>query len=143
LIWLKIGTERIRLREGETTVGRSPYCSIVVSTATASRQHAAFVLNGLELTITDLGSRNGTSLNGTKIRATTPVFVGDIVTIGSVELLVVASQTAPDSLGTTEERLVSPVPATPKGSPLAATLEEPKPSPERPREGVKRLASLA
>jgi pSer/pThr/pTyr-binding forkhead associated (FHA) protein len=128
MIWLRIGSERIPLRQGETTVGRSPYCSIVIDSPTASRQHAAFVLHELDLTVADLGSRNGTALNGTLIQETTLVQVGDVITIGARDLVVESSQTTGENVGTTEERvLVTPVPTL---SPLEATVDDRKLPPQ-------------
>jgi pSer/pThr/pTyr-binding forkhead associated (FHA) protein len=123
MIWIRIGHERIPLRQGETTVGRSPYCSIVIDSPTASRHHAALMLNGIELTVTDLGSRNGTNINGTRITTTTALNVGDVLTIGSRELTVLSSETGGGYLSNTEERML-PTPPHGQSSALAATVED-------------------
>jgi class 3 adenylate cyclase len=63
----------------------------------ASRRHARFDL-GETITITDLGSSNGTWCNGAPVVGTMEVQVGDVVTIGATEIVVGASAgTAPIS----------------------------------------------
>ncbi len=71
------------MRRGEYILGRSPYCSIVVSNALASRQHCAVRLSASGLTIVDLGSRNGTSVNGERLREERTLQPGDIIRVGS------------------------------------------------------------
>ena len=66
--WLRYRGTRFPVRRGEYILGRSPYCSIVVSNALASRQHCAVRLSASGLTIVDLGSRNGTCVNGERLR---------------------------------------------------------------------------
>lgn len=52
--------------EGETSVGRSPDADIVLRDEknTVSRQHAAFTCYNGELRLRDVGSKNGTKVNG-------------------------------------------------------------------------------
>ncbi|MCO6439735.1 MAG: FHA domain-containing protein, partial [Nitrococcus mobilis] len=49
---------------GETLVGRSDACGIVVKHNSVSRLHAALRLTSDGLQVEDLGSRNGTAVNG-------------------------------------------------------------------------------
>src|SRR6266498_295244 len=51
-------------REGRILVGQSPACGVRLADPTVSRRHAALELAGGALRITDLGSRNGTWVNG-------------------------------------------------------------------------------
>ena len=48
-------------------IGTSPACDIVVSDRTVSRRHAALDLVGSAVRVTDLGSRNGTSIDGLRV----------------------------------------------------------------------------
>lgn len=68
---------------GEVTVGRAADCSISLPhDAAVSRQHARFTwIQGLPM-VEDLGSRNGTFLNGARITQARPVSSGDEVRIG-------------------------------------------------------------
>ncbi|GAB3356261.1 ATP-binding cassette domain-containing protein [Modestobacter lapidis] len=63
-------------------VGRDPACDVVVATdPLMSRRHAA-VETGAEAALTDLGSFNGTYLNGHRVSGRTPLAVGDSVGVG-------------------------------------------------------------
>jgi diguanylate cyclase (GGDEF)-like protein len=64
---------RIQLAAGETTLGRSPQCKIVVSLGGVSRQHCAFHVADGRVSLRDVGSKNGTWLNGDRIEAHRPV----------------------------------------------------------------------
>ncbi|HEY2443452.1 MAG TPA: DUF1707 and FHA domain-containing protein [Streptosporangiaceae bacterium] len=69
---------------GSFTIGRDPGCDLVIADITVSRQHAGLdrVMRGWLLT--DLGSTNGTKLNGWRVREPVPVQPGDRVSFGSV-----------------------------------------------------------
>lgn len=92
--WLRYRGTRFPVRRGEYILGRSPYCSIVVSNALASRQHCAVRLSANGLTIVDLGSRNGTSVNGERLREERTLQPGDIIRVGSdgIEVLLTDGQ---------------------------------------------------
>ncbi|MDP9409228.1 MAG: FHA domain-containing protein [Actinomycetota bacterium] len=75
---------RFELRDGETTVGRSSQSNIVLkSDDYASGSHAQLTRHGGLLYVEDLGSTNGTFVNGRKTVGATPVRDGDTVRIGS------------------------------------------------------------
>ena len=63
------GTEH--LLEGEQIVGRSEKCEITIDSPRVSRQHATFTTTDDSVTIEDLGSANGTFVNGAQITAPT------------------------------------------------------------------------
>lgn len=104
MYWLSMGTERFPLREGETTIGRSPYCSIVVPSATASREHAAVVVQGQAVELVDLGSRNGTLVNRATVREPCTLNVGDIIQIGGAEMTLLETDFDTGEQSTTQER---------------------------------------
>lgn len=91
--WLRYRGTRFPIRRGEYILGRSPYCSIVVSNALASRQHCAVRLTSAGLVIVDLSSRNGTLVNGKRLEGERPITAGDIIRIGSdsIEVLLAES----------------------------------------------------
>jgi pSer/pThr/pTyr-binding forkhead associated (FHA) protein len=107
--WLRLENQRYPLRQGETTIGRSPYCSVQLMSLQASREHAAIAVAGDTATLTDLNSRNGTFLNGRKIQEPSRLLVGDKVAIGGLELIVYESASIPDSAANTQENLEVPV----------------------------------
>jgi len=51
------------LAPGETVVGRSPKCRLVLEDPLVSRQHARFVVNGGAVTLEDMKSANGVLVN--------------------------------------------------------------------------------
>ncbi|HEX4403185.1 MAG TPA: sigma 54-interacting transcriptional regulator [Polyangia bacterium] len=80
----------IHLDEGaDVLVGRGEEATVRVDDAKASREHARFLRRDGALALVDLGSRNGTHLNGTLIKGgERPLRSGDVVRIGAVEILV-------------------------------------------------------
>ncbi|CAA9409338.1 MAG: hypothetical protein AVDCRST_MAG01-01-1514 [uncultured Rubrobacteraceae bacterium] len=75
---------RFDLRDGETSVGRSSTSDVVLkSDDYASGRHAQLTRHGGLLYVEDLGSTNGTFVNGRKTVGATPVRNGDNVRIGS------------------------------------------------------------
>ncbi|MGH9442733.1 MAG: FHA domain-containing protein, partial [Thermoanaerobaculia bacterium] len=74
------------IRGGEVILGRSSYASIVVNNPMASREHALVRSVAGRLEVTDLGSKNGTFLNGRRLVGTQPLAAGDRIKIGADEL---------------------------------------------------------
>ena len=64
----------------------------MVSNALASRQHCAVRLSASGLTIVDLGSRNGTSVNGERLREERLLNPGDIIRVGSDGIEVILTE---------------------------------------------------
>jgi uncharacterized protein YraI len=63
-------------------VGRAPDCDVVLDDVEVSRHHARFYWRGVELVVEDLGSTNGTFVNGQPIRGPQILRQGDAVGIG-------------------------------------------------------------
>lgn len=82
IFWLRYQGSRVALRQGETVVGRSPYCSFVINSRRVSRQHCALRVDGNKLYVTDLGSSNGTWLNGEPVTGDRLVQPGDLIELG-------------------------------------------------------------
>ena len=75
---------RFPVRDGATSVGRSSASDIVLkSDDYASGRHARFTRHGGLLYVEDMGSTNGTFVNGRKTVGATPLRHGDTVRIGS------------------------------------------------------------
>jgi hypothetical protein len=79
---------RVAVNGTRLTAGRSSNCNLVVDDSTVSREHAAFVRRGETWWVVDLGSTNGTKVNGTRA-AEQPVNPGDRIQLGDaiVELV--------------------------------------------------------
>jgi pSer/pThr/pTyr-binding forkhead associated (FHA) protein len=70
------------------TMGRAPRADFVVDAALVSRVHCRFTLGEAnDLEIEDLGSTNGTFVNGSKVAKAT-LHDGDTLTIGRVQFVV-------------------------------------------------------
>jgi pSer/pThr/pTyr-binding forkhead associated (FHA) protein len=68
-----------------TTVGRLTDSDIFLDDVTVSRKHAEFIRSGAEYTIRDVGSLNGTYVNGERVEQT-ELASGDEVQIGKFKL---------------------------------------------------------
>ena len=72
----------------ENIIGRAPSADIRLDLPTVSRQHAALLRDGRgEWRVADLGSKGGTLVNGAPVTESTPVRMGDSLSVGGVELL--------------------------------------------------------
>jgi len=74
--------QEFELAEGSTTVGRSPENAIVLDASDVSRRHAKFEFSRGRLRIHDLGSTNGTRVNGDPVRVS-DLEHGDDVLLGN------------------------------------------------------------
>lgn len=82
------GGGSIPISHWENIVGRAPLADIRLDFPTISRQHAVLVRgeNG-NWSVTDLGSKGGTQVNGVPIGDRAPVRMGDTLTVGGIDLL--------------------------------------------------------
>ncbi|MGH3855240.1 MAG: FtsK/SpoIIIE domain-containing protein, partial [Pseudonocardiaceae bacterium] len=77
-------------RGSSVSVGRDPSNGVVIDHPTVSSRHCAVYVDGEgQVTLADLGSHNGTWVDGVPVRESHPVAVGDTVRIGAVFLAVV------------------------------------------------------
>ena len=71
--------------DGGATVGRSPASDIAIDDPFASSAHARIFPRGQFMYIEDMGSTNGTYLNGRRLRGAARLNIGDSVRIGDTE----------------------------------------------------------
>lgn len=83
------------LGEGELRVGRAPDHHLQLEDGTVSVHHALLHREGPAVTVEDLGSTNGTKVNGRRVKGAV-LRDGDHLAFGSVELRFVADP-APES----------------------------------------------
>ncbi len=69
-----------------TIIGRSMDTDVALNDTFLSNEHARLVFQGNEWLLEDMGSTNGTFVNGFEVRAPTAVNIGDVIRIGRVEL---------------------------------------------------------
>lgn len=79
------GASRFDLVAAETRIGRHPECGIVVDAGAVSRYHAKIVSESDTFTVEDLGSRNGTFLNGQLLNKAENLREGDRIRISEIE----------------------------------------------------------
>jgi len=87
------------LGEGELIVGRAAECDLALADPFLSRQHARLVRRGESVEVEDLGSSNGTRVNGEPVTARSPVRPGDVIQLSgtTVSLHAGAGGVAPRS----------------------------------------------
>jgi DNA-binding winged helix-turn-helix (wHTH) protein len=75
------------LIEGDNIAGRDADCAVPVQATTVSRRHARFTVAAGVITVEDLGSTNGTFVNGGPISCATRLAHGDEVSLGKATLV--------------------------------------------------------
>ncbi len=82
--------ERVRLGDDPVSIGRLPDCTIVLADPNVSRRHAEVRRHGDGYVVVDLGSTNGTRVNGAGVRERA-LLDGDEVGVGSTTIRFEAS----------------------------------------------------
>jgi hypothetical protein len=83
--------ERVALRAGSTVIGRMSECDVTVNDTNVSRRHAEVRTSGTSHVVVDLGSTNGTLVNGQRLVSERLIADGDIISVGSTHLRFEAS----------------------------------------------------
>ena len=77
----------VRVETGaEITMGRSPACTLALPSAQASRHHAVVRAEDDAVIVEDLGSTNGTFVNGLRLTGTHRLEAGDRIQVGDAEV---------------------------------------------------------
>jgi pSer/pThr/pTyr-binding forkhead associated (FHA) protein len=84
----------IEFKSRKFLVGREQDCHLRPNSDLVSRHHCVFTLDDYTLRLRDLGSTNGTLVNGRRIRGETVLMTGDVVRIGKLDLEVVIGKAA-------------------------------------------------
>jgi predicted component of type VI protein secretion system len=87
----------LKLADGVTVIGRHDDCLIRIKSSQVSRRHCELYEVADKLTLRDLGSSNGTFVNGKKVSGQQALKHGDEVTVGAVTLRVAQLGQAPIS----------------------------------------------
>ena len=85
VLWMK---QSFPLPDGDHVAGRDADCSLVIDGTTVSRRHARITVSHGAVMIEDLGSTNGTHVNGARISAATKLSPGGEFALGSEKLRV-------------------------------------------------------
>jgi predicted component of type VI protein secretion system len=105
-------------------IGRLESCEVFVPDDDVSREHATIRRQGEGWVIQDLGSRNGTAVNGKRVKAAATLRPGDEVEIGDL-VLVFEEEAAAGS--------ATPAPVPPPEADEAEADAEPREAEEAPR----------
>ncbi|MFN6515792.1 MAG: FHA domain-containing protein [Nostoc sp. CreGUA01] len=95
---------------GEWMVGRSPTSDLVLESPDVSRQHAKFFVKGGTYYFSDLGSRNGSIINGKQAEKDRPYILndGDVIRIADYVLIMEAVAPLAEQLPETVFRIIDP-----------------------------------
>jgi pSer/pThr/pTyr-binding forkhead associated (FHA) protein len=91
LIEPAVGTERAReitIAKEEFLIGRGVDCDLRVNDEDISRHHCLLRVRGRETTLSDLGSSNGTFVNGKRVLSQVTLNSGDEIGLGKCRFLV-------------------------------------------------------
>ena len=86
------------LSDGANVVGRDRDCAVRVDSSDLSRRHARILVTRAQATIEDLGSKNGTHVNGERITHPVALEDGDQIQVGSVAMTYRLADTLPSTL---------------------------------------------
>jgi len=101
------------LSKSEIVIGRDVNADVAVNTAEVSRRHARLLLDAGVYIIEDLGSTNGTFINGQRLNSPMPLRSGDVIMLGEAATLVYeASQFDPNATMISPASGQDPMPAS-------------------------------
>ncbi len=82
---------KIAIKKDKFLIGRSKKCNLCAGTSSISRRHCAILRKETRVTVKDLGSRNGTLVNGKRIDKEVELKSGDELAVGPLRFLVTIS----------------------------------------------------
>jgi pSer/pThr/pTyr-binding forkhead associated (FHA) protein len=107
-------TREIPITQAEFLIGRGADCDLRLRDTEISRHHCTIRVGADEATLVDLGSSNGTFLNGQRVRSQAALHTGDQLQLGAATFVV--------DLGDREAAKLD----VPDADPLARTIKVPK-----------------
>lgn len=141
-VWLTaregpVAGAEIEVRE-EIVLGREPGpAGFVIEDPGVSREHVRVRADGETVVVEDLGSSNGTFVNGEAITAPIRLSAGDLLQIGSSALEVSVPDGETEVLSSAPAtEAATPPPAPARAAPARRTPAAERPAPERPDEGT-------
>lgn len=128
------------LEREEVFLGRDQANDITISDAEVSRRHARFIMQDENILVEDLGSTNGTFLNGERVSTPQQLRPGDVISLGENIILVFEkSHYDPDATVVSSQPAYTPPPAPQQ--PAQRSYQQPQPQasyqqPARPQAGT-------
>jgi len=83
---LHSGSRKIVLGAGPNSIGRDPDCDVHLTDPSVSKVHARITIDDRGVQITDLQSKNGTTVQGKPVTGPTPLSDGDEIGVGVLKL---------------------------------------------------------
>jgi pSer/pThr/pTyr-binding forkhead associated (FHA) protein len=110
VLFKKDGSQKtFSLRSDISVIGRHDDCELRVPISAVSRKHCQLSKNNQTVKLRDLGSRNGTLLNGKRIKEEAPAKAGDYISIGPLTFLL--------QINGEPKKIIQPKPVQPKPVP--------------------------
>ena len=131
------------LEKEESFLGRDLTNDVSISDPEVSRRHARFIMQGENVLVEDLGSTNGTFLNGQRISSPQQLRAGDVITLGeNIVMIFEKSSYDPDATVVSSQPVqmskAEPIPA-PAPAPAQPVYQKP-PEPREYRPPVQQPA---
>jgi DNA-binding winged helix-turn-helix (wHTH) protein len=89
--WIVAGSRRYVLTPGENVLGRDPASAVFLDAPGVSRRHARIVVEGPNAILEDLGSKNGTVVDGQPLTGPVVLADGNEIQLGPATILYRAS----------------------------------------------------
>ena len=80
------------LKDGVNLVGREDNCDVVIDSQHISRNHISVVVKRDGVMIQDLNSRNGTFVNGLRVKNSVEIKNGDVVSLGKYRMVFISEE---------------------------------------------------
>lgn len=122
----KQNNQVVPLPQGKFLIGREQDCQLRPNSELVSRHHCVFSTDEFGLRVRDLGSTNGTFVNGQRIEKQVELKAGDRVAIGTLNFEVVVREAAPVAVNAGEappEELPEAPPAPVEADPALENTE--------------------
>lgn len=138
--------------EGEVLIGRGAELPVVLAEDMVSRKHARLTIRGEQIQIEDLGSTNGTFVNGERVKSA-PLKPGDRILIGTSIMKLLATEAPEPARARRPSAAMPPLPVdrgaprvtSPPPPPAAvppAPAKPPRPQPAQPQATVSPQAEV-
>src|SRR5512142_2642718 len=111
------------LQGDQLVIGRDTSSAIAINDAEVSRKHARLNYQGGKYVIEDLGSTNGTFVNGQRLVSPVVLKSGDVISLG--EQIVLMYEVLMPDVG---ETVMSPRRSAPASQPRPAPMPQPSPA---------------
>ena len=95
--WLVADGRSFPLYDGHNPIGREPRSAVWLDSSGVSRRHATITIADGEATLADVGSKNGTTLNGTPVGNPVRLRDGDRLVIGTLPVIYRSAAAAPST----------------------------------------------